>query len=187
MKSDKTFKTEGIILKKANCGEADRILTVFSKHFGKIAAIAKGVRRSSSRKGGNLEIFNQVTIFLVKGKNLDLITEVELLNSFKDWRKDLKKIAVAYQLCELVDKLSAEGVENREVYDLLLDYLTSLSSDADYQVLITNFELSLLQFLGFWPRGKTIGNLNLETFIEELISRKLQSQKFLRRVATSFN
>ena len=184
MTAGKTFKTEGVILKRTNFGEADRILTLYTKHFGKISLIAKGIRKTTSRKGGNLELFNQVRIFAAKGKNLDIVTEVELVNSFKDWRQDLKKVAVAYQLAELVDKLSAEGVENDEVYELLINYLATLSQVANIESRISNFELSLLQSLGFWPRGKPIGNLNLDNFIEDLINRKLKAKNFLKRVSS---
>lgn len=181
----KTFKTEGIILKRSNFGEADRILTVFTKHCGKISVLAKGVRKTTSRKGGNLELFNQVVIFAAKGKNLDIVTEVEVINSFKDWRTDLKKVAVAYQLCELVDKLSAEGVENDDVYCLLINSFTNLSPITNYQSLVTNFELSLLQFLGYWPRGRPVGNTNLDLYIEDLINRKLKAKNFFNRVSVS--
>lgn len=178
-----SYRTEGVILKRTNFGEADKILTVFSKHFGKISIIAKGIRKTSSRKGGNLELFNQVKIFLAKGKNLDIVTEVELINPFKSWRKDLKKVAVAYRLCELADKLTAEKVESEEVYEILVNYLSSLSSISNYQSAINNFGLSLLQILGFWPRGKSIANINLDNFVENLINRKLSAKKFLARVS----
>ena len=59
----RTYKTEGIILKRINFGEADRILTSYTKHFGKISLLAKGVRKITSRKGGNIELFNQTVLF----------------------------------------------------------------------------------------------------------------------------
>ncbi|MCJ7793073.1 MAG: DNA repair protein RecO, partial [Candidatus Marinimicrobia bacterium] len=93
---DRTRKTEGIILKRSNYGEADRILTIYTKHYGKIKAMAKGVRRITSRKGGNVELFNQATLFLYKGRNLDLLTEVQVTKTFKEWRRNLKKVATAY-------------------------------------------------------------------------------------------
>lgn len=170
-------------MKRANCGEADKILTIFTKQQGKISVIAKGIRKTTSRKGGNLELFNQVQIFCAKGGNLDIVTEVEIINPFTSWRKDLKKVAIAYQLCELVDKLSAEGVENDGVYDLLVNSFLNLSPATNHQSLITNFELSLLQYLGFWPRGKAIGNLDLDNYIEDLINRKLKAKNFLKRVS----
>lgn len=178
-----SYRTEGVILKRSNVGEADKILTIFSKHYGKISVIAKGVRRTTSKKGGNLELFNQVKILVAKGKNLDIVTEAEVINSFKNWRKDLKKVAVAYRLCELVDRLTAEKVESEEVYEILVNYLSNLPTITNHQLLITNFELSLLQSLGFWPKGRPIGNTNLDVFIENLINSRLRAKKFLEKVS----
>ncbi|MDZ4209873.1 MAG: DNA repair protein RecO, partial [Candidatus Curtissbacteria bacterium] len=116
----KTYKTEGIVLKRSNFGEADRIVTIFSKHFGKIKVLAKGIRKTTSRKGGNLELFNWVRIFVACGKNLDIVTEAETVKAFRIWRRDLRKVALAYHFCELTDKLTAENVPHKEIFDLLV-------------------------------------------------------------------
>jgi DNA repair protein RecO (recombination protein O) len=178
------YKTEGIVLGRKDVGEADRIITLFSKHHGKIRALAKGIRRLTSRKGGNLELFNHVRVFLEERKDFSLITEVELVDSFRVWRKDLKKVAVAYELCELVDRLTAEHQKHTEVYELLLQSFSGLATadQQNHQLLITNYELSLLESLGFWPRGRPHDNVNLEKYIENLIERELKSKKFLNRV-----
>ena len=112
MKLVNSYKTEGVILKRTNLNEADKLLTLFTKHLGKTSLLAKGIRKTKSKKGGNLELFNQVRICVSKGRNLDIITEAEVINPFKDWRRNLKKIAIAYQLCELVDKLTVESAES---------------------------------------------------------------------------
>lgn len=178
-----SYRTEGVILKRRNFNEADKILIVYTKHFGKISLIAKGVRKTTSKKGGHLELFNQVKISVAKGRNLDIVTEVEVINTFKKWRKNLEKIAVAFQLCELVDKLSADRAENKEVFDLLVNYLKNLSQINNYRLTIKNFELSLLQSLGFWPRGRpTSSDIDLESYIEDLINRKIFSKKFVQEV-----
>ena len=80
-----SFKTEGIILKRMNYGEADRILTIYTLHHGKIRAMAKGVRKLQSRKAGSLELFNHSVLFLIKGKNLDLVTEAQTIDLFKSF------------------------------------------------------------------------------------------------------
>jgi len=178
----KTYKTEGIILKRLDFGEADRILTLFTKHYGKIKIIAKGVRKTTSRKGPSLELFNQVVIFVARGKSLDIVTETEAINSFPALRKDLKKIGLAYQVCELVDKLTAERAENKEVFDLLKDFLSSFSftSTSNLEPQTSNdFALSLLQLLGFWPKDKPIGDTDLGRYVESLIEKKLKSKRFL--------
>jgi DNA repair protein RecO len=106
------------------------------------------------------------------------------VDSFRVWRKDLKKVAVAYELCELVDRLTAEHQKHTEVYELLLQSFSGLATadQQNHQLLITNYELSLLESLGFWPRGRPHDNVNLEKYIENLIERELKSKKFLNRV-----
>jgi len=69
------FKTEGIVLKRRNFGEADRILTVFTKDRGKISVLAKGVRRITSRRAGNVELLNRVSIFLHQTRGMPILTE----------------------------------------------------------------------------------------------------------------
>jgi DNA repair protein RecO (recombination protein O) len=181
-----TYKTEGIIIKRINFGEADRILTIFSKHYGKIYALAKGVRRVASKKGGNVELFNWVTLFLVTGKNLDIVTEAQVREPFSQFRQDLKKIGLAYYLCELVDQLTAEKQKNQEVFQLLVRSLKDLENDfvnSKYRSdLIQDFRLKILTALGFWPKGKRAKDFDTEAFIEEITERRLKSQSFLKKL-----
>jgi len=181
----KTYKSEGIVLKRLNFGEADKIITVFSRHFGKVIFLAKGIRRMTSRKRGNLEIFNQVSFFAARGKGMDIVTETELLNSFSLCRKELNKIAVAYQLCEMVDKLTAEGSEQEEVYELLTIYLKNLNElkTEDNSNYLGTFGLSLLKILGFWPKDKKVPeNFKVSLFIEDIIEKELKAKKFLNKL-----
>ena len=181
----RTYKSEGVVLKRINFGEADKIITVFSKHYGKIALLAKGIRRLTSKKRGDLELFNQVTFFARKGKGIDIVTETELLDSFSPWKKDLQKIAIAYQICEMVDKLTVEGREQEEVYFLLSDYLKNLDSldKAGNSNFLGSFGLSLLKLLGFWPHNKPIPkNFRVSAFVEEIIEKELKAKKFLSKI-----
>jgi len=176
----RTFKTEGIVLKRINFGEADRILTIYTKHYGKIKILAKGVRKLSSRKGGNVELFNHLVLFAVRGKSLDILTEVELLNSFKSWRKDLKKIHQAYYFCELVDKLTPEGQANQIVFGLLTDFLGRIEAEAGAK-LVREFEEKLLDELGFGiPQNLRESQGSLKFWIEEITERKINSSKILK-------
>lgn len=174
----RTYKTEGIILKRTNFGEADRILTIYTKHFGKIKVLAKGVRKTTSRKSGHLELFNWAQIYLAKGRNLDIITEVETVKSFRGWRKNLAKVGLAYHFCELVERLTAENVKNQDVFNLLCGGLLGLgrARAGDLDQASQNFAQKLLEETGFWPRGKRVDNLNLEEYIESLIEKKLRAK-----------
>lgn len=178
---EKTYFTEAVILARKNYGEADRLLVIFSKHYGKLRVIAKGIRRPTSRKKGALELFNHVRLFLAKGKNLDIITEAEAKDSFSGWRKDLTKVGVAYHLSELVTRLLPEHQEHKEVFELLLESFRSLSK-LDYWSLypfIQLFKIGLLEELGYLERG---GNAprDLDHFIEDLINSELKTKRFLK-------
>ena len=173
------YKTVGIILKRINFSEADKILTIFTKHYGKIKVIAKGIRKITSKKAGILELFNHCKLVLAKGKDLDIITEAQVINSFSSWRKNLSKVGVAWYFCELVDKLTAEGQANKDVFELLKNYLENLSQKDNSQF-IRSFEEHLLNQLGFgiplsWRRWQG----SLKTYIESIAEKEIQTPKML--------
>lgn len=180
-----TYKTEGIIISRTNFGEADRILTVLSKHYGKIRLVAKGVRRMISRKGGNVELFNHVDLFIARGRNLDIITEVQVKNAHTAWRKNLEAVATAYYLAELVDRLTAEGEKNQTVFFLLSSSLGKISpNQAKNEKLIEDFQKQLLLQLGFGiPEGIPQDEAGFRAYIEKIIERKLKSPNIRERIS----
>lgn len=178
----RTYKTEGIILKRINYGEADRILTIYTKHYGKIKALAKGVRRITSRRGGNVELFNQTVLFLHKGRNLDILQEAQVISSFKDWRKNLKKVSTAYYFSELVDKLTPEAQANQQVFTLLERFLTKIGT-ASLPELTRSFEEALLRELGFGvPKELKKNSQSLKDYIESITEKKLNSQEIGKEI-----
>ena len=142
------FKTEGIILKRKNFGEADRILTVFTLSRGKISVVAKGVRRVTSRRSGNVELLNRVSMFLYQAKGLPILTEAESLDTYPKIKMDLRLSTYAYHIIELIDKLTAENQENRSLYTELIEVLRRLEKNPR-QILIRSFEAKILSNLGF--------------------------------------
>lgn len=142
------LKVEGIILKRRNLGEADRILTVFTPQKGKLLCLAKGVRRITSRRAGNVELLNRVSIFLHQTKGMPILTEASSLETFRELKEDLTLSTYAYHILELVDKLTALNQENRIVYENLVEVLNRLSRKPR-QILIRAFEVKILVNLGF--------------------------------------
>ncbi len=178
-----TYKTEGVILKRLNYGEADRILTIYTKHYGKIRAIAKGVRKITSRKGGNLELFNHCVLFLAEGRNLDIVTEVQVVSSFSRLSRNLEKTAAAFYLVELIDQLTPDRQVNRQVFDLLVGALAQISADSSADERgqsARQFEVSLLRLLGFW--SDEVDRRDIKGYIEEIIERKLKSPQFQEKL-----
>jgi len=177
-----SFKTEGIILKRMNYGEADRILTIYTLHHGKIRAMAKGVRKLQSRKAGSLELFNHSVLFLIKGKNLDLITEAQVINLFKSWRKNLIKVGIAYYLCELVDKLTPDNQPHEAVFELLKETFKKIGLKEN-KILVREFEEELLNELGFGvPEVLRQTQGSLKAYVESIIEKKLNSPKILKQL-----
>ena len=177
----RTYRTEGIILRRTNFGEADRLLTIFTKNHGKLRVRAPGIRKTQSRKGPHLELFNLSSFFLAQGKSLDIVTEAQTLNNFSEIRKDLKKVWIAYYFCELMDSLCAERQENWEVLELLKNSLENLSVDSGQARMTDYFANELLQILGYLPRDKNLNGNDLERFIENILERKIRTKKLLRK------
>lgn len=142
------FRVEGIILKRRNLGEADRILTVFSLQKGKISVLAKGVRRITSRRSGNVELLNRSLMYLHQAKSFLILTEATVLDTYQRLKENLTLSTVAFHIIELVDKLTAENQDNPVLYEDLVQILERLSKNPR-QILVRAFEAKILSNLGF--------------------------------------
>ncbi len=145
------YRTEAVVLRRRDLGEADRLLTLFTQQYGKLRVVAKGSRKTKSRLAGHLEPFSRTLILLARGRNLDIVTQADLLNPFRALRQDETRIAYAGYLADLLDALTAEEQENHAAYDLLLGSLDRLDAGAKPFVTARHFELRLLGILGFRP------------------------------------
>ncbi|MCL4199795.1 DNA repair protein RecO [Patescibacteria group bacterium] len=184
MTSERVYKAEGIILKRKNISEADRILTIFTKEYGKIRAIAKGIRKVSSRRAPHLEVFTRVRLVLHRGKTFENISEVEPVAIYQPLREDLTRVSMAYYLCELVDSLLPEHQEHRDIFLLLSEALSSLSAEDGTRIYERGkaFTLETLWSLGFLPRTKTLNGEKLQAFIETITERRLKSTHFAKQL-----
>lgn len=183
----KTISDNAIILKRINYGEADRILTLLTRSYGKVAVIAKGVRKINSRRKGHLELFNHVSISFTQDGGLGYVTEVETLNVFTDTDMVWEPMGQAYHMCEIVDRLLPDGEEQEYVYRLLLKAIQLLNEEISYdrrEEVVRLFEQSLLRQLGYWSSDDTSyerltpqdkKNFN-RAFIEQIIERELRSR-----------
>ncbi len=152
MPAPKAYKTEAIVLKHIDLGEADRILTLYTPNLGKIRAVAKGVRRVKSRLGGHVEPLTNCSLLLSHGRNLEIVSQGQIIESFLSIRNDLQRTAQALYLIELTDAFTSERVENYPVYRLLIDSLHLLNSVPNVELLFRFFELQLLEHMGYRPQ-----------------------------------
>ncbi len=178
----RTIRVDGIILKRQNVGEADRILTILTKDLGKIQVKAKGVRKIASKRASHIEPLNVCSLSLYKGHALPVLTEVVSLENFSDLKQNLSKIGFAYHLCELIDGLCPANEENKAVYFLLIDVLRKMEREEELAPLIHEFEVALLTTLGYWSSGQQLQKTNLSYLIEGILERRLKTRQLIPRL-----
>jgi DNA repair protein RecO (recombination protein O) len=150
----RVYKTEAIVLRSMNLGEADRVLTVLTPRLGKLRVIAKGVRRTRSRIGGALEPFSDVQLVLAVGRTFDVVTSSSLEDPHLGLRNDLHSTAAAWYVIELADRFCEGAADSHEAFRLLAQALSALDAppaDVTREVVARWFELALLDAMGFRP------------------------------------
>ena len=152
MRESHSFRVEGVVLRHADWGEADRILTLYTRERGKARAIAKGARKIRSRKAGHLEPFTHVTLQLAKGHDLLIITQADTLDAYLPLGENLVKTGYASYVVELLDRFTYEDEsENQAIFRLLAETLSRIASENDPWLAIRYYEVRLLDLLGFRP------------------------------------
>jgi len=152
MERQRLYRTEALILHHADFGEADRLLTVYTPYLGRLRLLAKGARKPTSRKAGHLEPFTHVNLFVARGQNLDIVSQAETLEAFRPLHENLERASLAFYLAELLASFTAEGDENRPLFDLALATLQRLCQMDDALLVIRFFELRALGLLGYQPQ-----------------------------------
>jgi DNA repair protein RecO (recombination protein O) len=141
----------GIVLRGYPFGEADRVVVLLSPHNGKLRTVAKGVRKTKSRFGGRLEPFTHVEVVLYEGRNLDTITQVDVVDAFPRLRSDLDRVTAASTMVEAIDAVAQEDEASVALFGLLVDGLRSLEAGATGRDLVSAFLLKLASVVGVAP------------------------------------
>jgi DNA repair protein RecO (recombination protein O) len=149
--SERLYRTDALILRRSDFGEADRLLTVFTPERGKLRLLAKGVRKTTSRKAGHVELFMLTDMLVAQGRTWDIISQAEIVEPYRDLREDLDKTSNAYYLAELVDRFTEEHDPNQPLFELLAVTLAHLSGNEPFLAL-RYFELRLLGLTGYQPQ-----------------------------------
>ncbi len=147
----RSYKTEAIVLRHYKLGEADRIITLFTPYHGKLRAVAKGARRPKSKLAGHLELLTHCQVMLAQGRNLDIVTQAQTIESYLPLREDLQRVGGGVYLAELVDGFTEGGVENQALFGLLRFGLGLMATEAKIELAMRYFEVRLLQNLGYSP------------------------------------
>ena len=145
------YTTEAIVLSRFDLGEADRVLTLITPTGGKLKAIAKGIRRPTSRLGGSLEPFAELTVALARGRTFDVVTQVSVGHAWLRLRDDLESTATAWYLAELADRSLEERHAAEPLYALLRRAYELLDAGMAPGRVARWFEMHLLDELGVRP------------------------------------
>lgn len=156
------YRCEGVVLRARDFGEADKLVTIYTPDRGKHRAVAKGARRVRSRLAAGIQPFTRAMFLCWRGRSLDGISQVEVIEGFSPLRTDLERLAAATYACELVDAVSQEGDAQPRVFALLVFTLRALAEarpDAagaaqvldGLERLLLSFQWKLLALVGFRP------------------------------------
>jgi DNA repair protein RecO (recombination protein O) len=147
---ERVYRTEAVILRRSDFAEADRLL-VLATPAGKRRVVAKGVRKTTSRIAGHIELFTHTTLLLAVGRNLDIITQSQVIDSFSHLRADITRLSCAYYVADLYDRFTEDGDESRPLFQLLADAFAAIDRSANPDLVLRSYELCLLQLVGYRP------------------------------------
>jgi DNA repair protein RecO (recombination protein O) len=140
---------EAIVLAAADFGEADRMVTLFTREHGKVRGVARHGKKSVRRFGGALEAFARLRTQLVLKEGLCSLRGADVITVFPGIRGDLAKIGFAGYACEVIDRLLPEALRNPRLYRLLVSYLEHLEAYPPSPDDRRFFEVNLLNILGY--------------------------------------
>ena len=145
------YTTDAIVLSRFDLGEADRVLTLITPGIGKLKAIAKGIRRPTSRIGGSLEPFAELQVALARGRTFDVVTQVSVGHAWLNLRDSLESAATAWYLAELADRSLEERHAAEPLYALLRRAYELLDAGMAPDRVARWYEMHLLDELGVRP------------------------------------
>jgi DNA repair protein RecO (recombination protein O) len=153
MPGSRTYSTEAIVLRQRRLGDADKIVTLFTPNFGRIEAVAKGVRRPKSRLAGHVEVLSHCNLLLHRGRSLDVISQAQLLENYRPLREDLSLVSRSLYAAELVERFTDTSLDSYPTFSLLVETLRILArGDHAPDTVLRYFEMRLLDELGYRPQ-----------------------------------
>ena len=181
----RNLKINGIIIKRLNLFESDKIITVLSPSEGKVQFKAKNVRKITSHRISHMELLNLASFSVYKSNinSLPLAIEVNSVKTYSNIKSNLIKSNLSYHICEIVDSLLPMGSDNKNIFYLLEGVLDNLEKASDnFYSLIHDFEMKLLSDLGFSSPNLNLKGAKASLFIENIIEKKLKSREIIKKI-----
>jgi DNA repair protein RecO (recombination protein O) len=164
----RSFRVDAVVLRHSDYGEADRLLTLYTRQLGKTRAVAKGARKIASRKAGHIEPFTYVRMQLAKGRDMLILTQADTVDAYQPLREDLVLTSQASYVLELLDRFTYQDeTENSAIFNLLTATLARLAAKSDPWLVIRYYEMRLLDHLGFRPQLLECANCRREILPED--------------------
>ena len=151
MAPPRMYRAEALTLRNSPFGEADLLVTLFSREAGKLRAIAKGARRPTGKLVGHLEPLTLTRLSLARGRNLDIINQAETVENFTPLKGNLTAVTKGLYVAELVDGFGSEASPNEPLLNLALDTLAAIGRAPDDDLPLLHFQLHLLAVSGLLP------------------------------------
>ena len=149
---ERSYSTEAIVIDKRSYGEADRILIVFTPHYGRLDVIAKGASKTKSRSGPYLDLCSWVNLELATGRDLDVVRSVTPVRVFNNLATELNRCCHASYLVELVKALTQVDEPHKGIFEILSRSLVLLEDGIDPWLVTRHFEMAVLSELGYRPQ-----------------------------------
>ena len=148
-----TEKTQALILRLADFSESSRVVTMFTRDFGQISALAKGAKRINGPFESAIDLLTvSQIVFIRKSTNsLDLLTEAKLISRFRPHGKDLYGLYAGYYLAELLASLTEQYDPHPILFDHALQDLEQLSAGEPAGLVCLRFEITILREIGLLP------------------------------------
>ena len=148
-----TEKSLAIVIRVVEFSESSCVVTMFTREFGKIGALAKGARRPKSPFEAALDLLAICRVVFIRKSSdaLDLLTEARLERRFRAASRDLARLYAGYYVAELLRELTDNGDPHPELFDAAVETLVELDGQGDVPSLVLRFELNMLRFLGHLP------------------------------------
>ena len=170
--------TQALVLKRTSVGEADRVITFFTRDQGKVAGIAKGIRKMSSSQRAYLEPGNLVATQLQETKGLSIIRQYRLIEDFQSARSELKKLKQLFQVLEFIDVMFAEGQEEPLMFDQLVEVLNELNQPQPKWTTTQHALDQMLMSMGYQSLSESPYH-SISEYAESLADRPMHSYNFL--------
>lgn len=174
-----TYKTQGIIIRKKDYRDTDRLFTLYTLDYGKVQAVAQGTRKIESKLAGSLELLNHCSITFAKGKTFDRIATVDIHHTFEQVKADLFALSAALHGIALFDNVVKWDLRDEPLFLLLLDFLESIQKNARQAHLpdvVTAFSQKLSAQLGYGETPLPFeSDVSSRTYFDLLFNEKVSA------------